>query len=102
MSAPNSKLMVPDRAIASVVFSVLSTLAFRVYATIMWNTSAKSDEAQAAIGSILGSLETTRRVLAVIALLWCIWSWRKEWWLPSVIATICTALALYISFFIDS
>jgi hypothetical protein len=102
MSAPNTKLMIPDRAIASFTFSLLSLLTFRVYATIMWGTTAKSDDAKAAIGSILDSLETTRRVLAVVAVLWCAWSWRKEWWLPSVIATCFAALALYISFFIDS
>jgi hypothetical protein len=102
MSAPSTKLMIPDRAIASVLFAILSQFTFRVYCQILWGTTSKSDEAQNTIGSLLGSLETTRRVFAVIALLWCIWSWRKEWWLPSVIATLCTALALYISFFIDS
>ena len=102
MSAPNTKLMIPDRAIASVIFAFLSVFAFRVYCTILWGTHDKTDDGMATIGSILGSLETTRRVLAVVALLWCVWSWRKEWWLPSVIATICTLLALWESFFIDS
>jgi len=102
MSAPNTKLMIPDRAVASFIFSLLSLLTFRVYATIMWGTTANSKEAEDTIGNILGSLETTRRVLAVVALVWCAWSWRKEWWLPSVIATLCAALALYISFFFDS
>lgn len=94
--------MIPDRAVASVVFGFLSLLTFRVYSRILWETTPKSEEAQAAFGAILGNLETTRRVLAVVALLWCIWSWRKEWWLPSVVATLFTALALFMSFFIDS
>jgi hypothetical protein len=102
MSAPNTKLMIPDRAIASVVFSFLSLFTFSVYCQILWGTHDKTDDGMATVGSILGSLETTRRVLAVVALLWCVWSWRKEWWLPSVIATICTLLALWESFFIDS
>jgi len=102
MSTPNTKLMIPDRAIASVVFGLLSLFTFRVYGQILWGTHDKSDAGIATISSILGCLETTRRVLAVVALLWCVWSWRKEWWLPSVIATICTALALFEAFFIDS
>ena len=102
MSTPKTKLMIPDRAIASVVFGFLSLFTFRIYAQLMWHTSPSSDKAADAMGSILGTLETTRRVLAVVALLWCIWSWRKEWWLPAVLATLFTALALFIAFFIDT
>lgn len=94
--------MIPDRAIASVLFGILSLFAFRFYAGIMWGTMAHSKEAEDAIGYILDNLEIARKVLAVIALFWCIWSWRKEWWLPSVIATLFTALALYMAFFVSS
>jgi hypothetical protein len=68
----------------------------------MWGAIANSNQAAVVAGSILGSLETTRRLLAVVALLWCVWSWRKEWWLPSVFATLCTGVVLYVAFVIDS
>ncbi len=77
-------------------------LTFRVYAMMLWNTGPNSKDASETVGSLLGDLETTRRVLAVMALLWCAWSWRKEWWLPSAVATLCAALALYVAFIIDS
>ena len=102
MSAPNTKLMIPDRAIASVLFAFLSLFAFRVYCQILWGTNDKTDAGIATISSLMVSLETARRVLAVVALLWCFWSWRKEWWLPSVIATLATGFALYVAFRIDS
>jgi hypothetical protein len=102
MSTPNTKLMIPDRAIASVVFGFLSILTFQLYGAILWNTSPESDRAADHIGSILGTLEITRRMLAVVALLWCVWSWRKEWWLPSLVATLSTAFALVVAFGYDS
>jgi hypothetical protein len=102
MDTPKTKLMLPDSAIASVVFGFLSLFTFRVYCQILWGIHDHSDDGMATIGAILGSLEIARRVLAVVALLWCLWSWRKEWWLPSVIATLITAVALYFAFCVNS
>jgi hypothetical protein len=102
METTKTKLMIPDRAIASVVFAVLSLLAFWIYCQLLWGTHDHSRDGMAVMGSILVGLETTRRTLAMAALLWCVWSWRKEWWLPSIIATLFTGAALYSAFRIDS
>jgi hypothetical protein len=59
-------------------------------------------QASEVIGWTCGILEIARRVLAVAALLWCIWSWRKEWWVPAGVATLFTALVLFEAFFIDT
>jgi len=102
MNDPKTKLAIPRRASASIAFGLVSLFTLRVYAEIMWNTRPKSDQASEIIVSLLISLETTRSVLAVVALLFCIWSWHKERWVPSVAATLFTALVLYVAFFIDS
>ena len=102
METTKTKLMIPDRAIASVVFGFLSHFSFMVYCRLLWGTHDQTKDGMEAIGSIMGSLETTRRVLAVAALLWCLRSWQKEWWLPATLATILTGLILFEAFLIDS
>ena len=96
------KLTIPDRAIASIIFGFLSLFTLHIYAQLMWRTSPSSDKAADTMGSILDTLETARRALSVIGLLWCIWSWCKEWWLPAAVATLFTALVLFMAFFIDT
>jgi hypothetical protein len=104
MNAPSIKRQIPDRAIACVVFGCLSIYTLRVYAQLMWGPepAGLSHEALEAIGATCGRLETARRVLAIVALIWCIWSWFKEWWVPALIASLFTALVLFTAFCIDT
>jgi hypothetical protein len=105
MKIPSIKLMIPDRAIACIIFGCFSLFIFRVYASLIWlpvEAGHISDQAAHAMGPIAGSLETARRVLAIAALLWCIWSWCKEWWLPALIATLFTTLVLFEAFLVDT
>jgi len=105
MKAPNPKLQIPDRAIASIVFGCLSIYTLRVYADLMWGPTPDghlSDQALGAIGTTCARLEAARRVLAILALVWCLWSWCKEWWVPATVATLFTLLALYMAFIVDT
>jgi hypothetical protein len=105
MNAPSIKKQIPDRAIACFVFGFLSLYTFRVYAQLMWGPMPAghlSDQELEAIGATCGRLETARRVLAIVALVWCIWSWFKEWWVPALIVSLFTALVLFTAFCIDT
>ena len=99
MSAPSIKKTIPDRAIASVAFACFAILVRRISAQLEWAPllagASLPDKLCDSLGSIQGSLQTGFRGLATAALVWCIWSWCKEWWLPAVLATIFTALALF-------
>jgi len=85
METPNNKMKIPDRAIASVIFGCFSIFTLRVFAHLMWlpiQGGDISEQAANAMGPILENLQIAYRVLAIAALVWCIWSWCKEWWLP--------------------
>ena len=104
MKTPNVKMNIPDRAFASVVFSCFSIFTLHVYGRLMWlpvqGGGPIPERATNAMSPILESLQIAYRVMAIVALAWCIWSWCKEWWLPAAVATIFTALALFVVFFI--
>jgi hypothetical protein len=104
MDTPNIKMKVPDRAIASVVFACFSIYTLRVFGRLMWlpvqGGGPIPDQATQAMIPILESLQIAYRLLAIVALAWCIWSWCKEWWLPAAVATLFTALALFTAFVI--
>jgi hypothetical protein len=104
MSTPSPKLAIPDRAIASVIFGCFSIFTLRVFAHLMWlpvqGGGPLPEQAIQAMSPILERLQIAYRLLAIAALAWCIWSWRKEWWLPAVVATLFTALALFLAFFV--
>jgi hypothetical protein len=107
MTTPNTKMAVPDRAIASILFACSSLLVWRAWGHLHWDVLGR-------LGSLVpvpvreqllfpeSDLAIANHGLAIAALIWCVWSWRKEWWLPSVVATLFTALALFVAFFIDS
>jgi hypothetical protein len=108
MNAPNIKRQIPDRAVVCIIFGWLSLYTFRVYAELMWGPAGPalgghwSDQALDAIGSTCERLETGRKVLAIVALIWCVWSWCKEWWVPALVATLFTALVLFTAFCADT
>jgi hypothetical protein len=104
MSTPNTKLMIPDRAVASVVFGCFSIFTVRIFGHFMWlpvqGGGHISEQAIDAMSPILESLQIAYKLLAIAALFWCIWSWRTEWWLPAAVATLFTALALLDAFLV--
>jgi hypothetical protein len=67
MSTPNTKLMIPDRAIASVAFGCFSILTLRAFAHLVWlpvqGGSHISEQAIDAMSPILESLQITYRLL---------------------------------------
>jgi hypothetical protein len=99
MSAPSIKKTIPDRAIASVAFACFAILVRRVFSSLEWLPieagAGHFDIPDKFYIPIIVSLQTGFRGLAVAALVWCIWSWCKEWWLPASLATLLTALALF-------
>jgi hypothetical protein len=104
MNTPNIKMRIPDRAIASVLFSCFSIFTLHVFGKLVWlpvqGGGPIPEQAIKAMSPILASLQIANKVLAIVALVWCIWSWCKEWWLPAAVATLFTALALFVGFFI--
>ena len=105
MNLSNKKMQVPDRAIACIVFGCLSLYTFHVYGQLMWGPTPSrqlSEQEIEVIGDTCGRLETARKALAIVAFVWCIWSWLKEWWVAAVVATLFTALVLFTAFFIDT
>jgi hypothetical protein len=59
-----------------------------------------SDKLGDMLGVIQSSLQFGYKTLAIAALVWCIWSWCSEWWLPALVATIFVSLILFDAFFI--
>ena len=104
MDTSNIKMKIPDRAIASVAFACFSIFTLRVFGRLLWlpvqGGGPIPEQAIHAMSPILESLQIAYRLLAIVALAWCIWSWYKEWWLPAAVATLFTALALFAAFFI--
>jgi hypothetical protein len=102
MSEAAMKRSIPGRAIASVVFACFSLWMFRVYGEVHWlpmRFSRDGDEMfhriLSQVGPIRDQLDIGYRVLALAALVWCVWSWRTEHRMAAVVATVFAALAVF-------
>jgi len=111
MFDPANKKSIPGRAIASVLFACASLFIFRSYGQLHWLpkrvAKASGDlngdlfrQVLFQVGPIRDQLDVAYRVLAVVALIWCIWSWRTEQRTAAVIATVFAALAMFCAVFI--
>lgn len=107
MSDGTTKRPIPGRAIASVLFACTSLWMLRVYGEVHWlplRFSKDSDEIFHRILSLVGpirdELDVGYRVLAVAALVWCVWAWRTEQRAAAVVATLFAALAVFCAIFI--
>ncbi len=107
MSDTASKRPIPTRAIASVLFACCSMFVFRVYGQVHWLPTRFSKDGDdvfhrmlSQVGPIRDQLDIGYRVLAAIALAWCIWSWRTEARMPAIVATAFAALAVFCAVFI--
>jgi hypothetical protein len=93
---------IPERAILSVFFSCMSLITFPLCIPLMLSPSGISDQTYAdAMDSVLGHIESTRIALASVALVCCIWSWRKEGLVPAVMAMVFTGFAFFTALFVD-
>ena len=102
-----TKRPIPARAIASALFACSSLFVFRLYGQVHWlpkRFSKDSDDVfhrvLSQVGPIRDQLDVAYRVLAVIALIWCIWSWRTERRVAALIATGFAGLAMFCAVFI--
>lgn len=107
MHKNGSKRPIPARAIASVLFSWCSVFLFCVYGQLHWLPKRFSRDGEdifhrmlTQVGPIRDQLDIGYRVLAAVALAWCIWSWRTEAPTPAVIATVFAAIASFCAVFI--
>jgi len=98
---------IPARAIASVLFACCSLFLFRIYGQVHWlptHFSRESDDIfhrmLSQVSPIRDELDIGYRVLAVLALVWCIWSWRTEARKAAIVATVFAGLAMFCAVFI--
>ena len=101
------KQPIPARALASILFASCSLFVFRVYGQVHWLPTRFSKDGRdiflrvlSEAGPIRDELDIGYRVLALISLAWCIWSWRTEERPPAIVATVFAALAMLCAVFI--
>ncbi|SRR5579885_3462168 len=98
------KTKIPDRAIASILFSCFCILVRRIFFSLEWlpitSIPDHFDVPDRLYIPIMVSLQTGFRGLVAASVVWCIWSWFTERRLPAIVATIFTALALFDVFLI--
>jgi hypothetical protein len=97
-----TKAPLPARAITSVMLACLSLFLFRVYGQVHWLPSHLTKEEDGAFhhvllltSPIMSELGILYRVVALLALIWCIWSWRVEPRAASVTATVFSVIAMF-------
>jgi hypothetical protein len=102
MSDLGTKRPIPGRALASIVFACFSLWILRVYSQVHWLPTRFSKDGEeifhrmlSQVGPIRLQLDIASTVLAVAALVWCVWSWRTEQRIAAVVATAFTALAMF-------
>jgi hypothetical protein len=107
MSDSVTKRPIPAKAIASILFACCSLFVFRVYGQVHWLPTRFSEDGHdifqrmlSQVGPIRDQLDISYRILAAIALVWCIWSWRTEARLPAIVATAFATLAIFCAVFI--
>jgi hypothetical protein len=107
MSDATIRQPMPARAIASVLFACCSLFVFQVYGQVHWLPTRFSKDGEeifhrmlTQVGPIRDQLDIGYRVLAVIALVWCIWSWRTEARMAAIFATVFAAFAMFCAVFI--
>ena len=101
------KRPLPARAIASVVFSCCTLWVFRLYGRVHWLPSRFSKDGEeifhrmlVQVGPIRDELGVGYRVLALAAVVWCVWAWRTEQRVAAAVATLFAALAAFCAVFI--
>jgi hypothetical protein len=107
MSNSPTKTPLPARAIASVVLACLSLFLFRVYGQVHWLPSHLTKEEDGAFhhvllltSPIMSELGVLYWVVALLALIWCVWSWRVESRAAAVTATVFSVIAMFAAVFI--
>jgi hypothetical protein len=106
MSGP-LKRPFPVKAAASVLFAMSSLFVFRIYGQVHWlptRASKRGDDSFHRIlsqtGSIRDELDLAYRLLALVALIWCIGSWRTEPRAAALAATPFAVVAVICAVFI--
>jgi hypothetical protein len=107
MSDVGPKTPIPGRAIASVAFACCSLWIFAMYGRVHWLPKRFSQEDRelyrrvvSELGPIRDQMDIGYRVLAALALIWCVWSWQTEGRIAAWAATLFTALAVFCAVFI--
>jgi hypothetical protein len=106
MSDSAARQTIPARALASVLFACCSLFVFRLYGQVHWLRFSKDGDGifdrtlLSQVGPIRDQLDIGYRVLAAIAVAWCIWSWRTEARISALVATAFAALAGFCAVFI--
>jgi hypothetical protein len=107
MSDSAANRPIPARAIASVLFACCSFFLLGLSGSVHWLPSrfAKdSDEIFHRVVSLTGPirdcLDIGYRVLALISVVWCVWSWRAEQRAAAITAAIFASLAILCAVFI--
>jgi hypothetical protein len=102
-----AKRPIPVRAIASVLLACVSLWVFRIFGQVHWLPSRFSRDGEemfrrvlSQVGPIRDQLDLGYRVLAGVALVLCIWSWRTEQRVAAMVATVFAALAAFCAVFI--
>jgi hypothetical protein len=100
MSDPVIKKPIPARAIASALFACVSVflwlLVGQVHSVPIDFTGGDPEVLDRVVKRIIPiyqALNITYRSLAVLSLVWCIWSWRTEWWFAALTSTVFAGFA---------
>jgi hypothetical protein len=100
MERPTSRTLIPSRAIAGVVFASASVFLWIVYGHLHWRVLRDHyrdipASVRAELFRVLWRIEVIYRLLALAAIISCVWSWKTERTAFAVIASIFAVLALF-------
>jgi hypothetical protein len=99
MDTPASRSPLPARAIASALFACASISLWIIYGHLHWRVLRNHyrdipDSVRPELFGLLSQLDIIYRMLALTAVIWCVWSWRTERRVFAVIASLFAAVAL--------
>lgn len=91
------------RAAGCVVFAGIAFLLVRAHGFLHWQVLSRHyreipESVRPELFATLSRLVVASHCLALAAVIWCVWSWRRESRLAAVVATVFAGLALLLAF----